>query len=63
MCAVLAGDVFMIRWLAERRADVNLRCEGLNDLGFFTSQPLLTLSRMHSEYLLRGKSLESSHSM
>ncbi|CAJ1333777.1 unnamed protein product [Effrenium voratum] len=41
MCAVLAGDVFMIRWLAERRADVNLRCEGLNDLGFFTSQPLL----------------------
>ena len=41
LSAVLAGDVPMIRLLAENRADVNLRLKGLGELGYFDTQTVL----------------------
>lgn len=44
MCAVLAGDLDMLKLLAEHRADPNGRASGLADLGYYDTQTLLMVA-------------------
>lgn len=44
MCAVLAGDVDMLRLLVKERADPNGRASGLADLGYYDTQTLLMVA-------------------
>jgi len=49
-CAVLSGNAPMIQCLAEKRADVNYRITGLNDLGYYETQTLLmAAAKSHQE--------------
>lgn len=50
LCAVLSGNVPMIRHLAQQRADVNYRITGLNALGYYETQTLLmAAAKSHQE--------------
>ena len=44
MCAVLAGDLDMLKILVEHRADPNGRASGLADLGYYDTQTLLMVA-------------------
>lgn len=44
LCATLAGDVGILRILAEHRADVNFRTKDLAELGYFDGQTLLMVA-------------------
>ena len=41
MCAVLSGDIGILRFLAGKRADVNHRLHGMSDLGYYDTQTAL----------------------
>ena len=41
MCAVLSGDVGVLRLLAQSRADMNHKMHGLSELGYYDTQTLL----------------------
>ena len=44
MCAVLSGDISILRRLAEKRADMNTPLHGMGDLGYYDTQTALIVA-------------------
>ena len=59
LCAILAGDVKMLRLLTESRADINARTQGLGHLGYYDSMtPLMIATRSNQNMSMLSTLLE-----